>query len=846
MLMERYLHQPKSGNLHIERMIAAHVKQTYISSGKNRQTLIQQVRDGDLIALQQNIKDREKLILTREFVGDVRLMPFYGQMQLDLGVVGIKEIFASEALQSTSDLQQVLNRLNKAAIQQAQQIVGAAVQKYISNGGDLKSLRLLKDSGKIYSVLFPDGLSIDAHDVADEARTKLEPAAIGLIKVAIRETGLRNLPGLPQPRVPDAITNLSKTGAAIWAITETAAAATQDLARAHLDAKTAFLKIVENPLLVDQIGAKPDDLRNVAELISGTRPPGEVVRDLISRGAPGPIAHIVQIQKVFAEAHANLQDKLNAYMGAADAAVNLARNVFHVDPIVVQSVSKGIAVTNTAKNVANNVMSGNFIGAATSIIGGLFGGVLGDGPDPADVRQQELLGRLDDLEKHIHEVQRGVDELKRGQENLSRQVEDVKKALVLMEKAAEKRHEEISVKLDEIYAQSLLVKALLIDQIEGELRACDDFSADADKGGRDPKTGLFKSLREQQEFLEEFGHRLYEPCITQLRKLLPNRVEGVIYFESETKAAGDALKEIQARKQVMEAAWSIVRAKPDPELFYRSLLLPAHSMFEADKKREALREGRGGRQTGVEPFTRAVLNIGDVSRICNTLVGVHYYYHLAVADDFLHWQTSEQIDPTRMRRFPRGLLINALRLVNGAIAQISLTEGDTLLPELYEFLNSDDQNKVKQGERILKHNEALQRNLALYILQRQIDTKDMLRYAVATGSSESDAIKKLIGTKLTLLRKGDLWFFRYGADTDIQLPDAAAVASGRFYVSPGLEDLLAVRSRVIGEINTYEMTDGMTATMRRNFFRALLAGVELPMEEAIVSKQPTAAAPKGQ
>jgi hypothetical protein len=89
------------------------------------------------------------------------------------------------------------------------------------------------------------------------------------------------------------------------------------------------------------------------------------------------------------------------------------------------------------------------------LIGGLFGGVLGGGPDPADVRQQELLKRLDGLKDDIKEVKDGIQQIQQGQLLIVSQVREVKEALKSMEINAAARHTEIIGKLDEIYRQQL-------------------------------------------------------------------------------------------------------------------------------------------------------------------------------------------------------------------------------------------------------------------------------------------------------------------------------------------------------------------------------------------------------
>jgi hypothetical protein len=842
--INKFIDQHGEGNTYIERMYAAYLKQNALRSGVKPYYLINKLNARQSDALLVYLQGQEARIAVQQFLGDIELAEFYYGSNAN---VGRTELFALQALRSTGDLRRVIDGLENAARREAREALAATVRNYTASGGDLKALRAMSPAEQ-YATLYSQPLPIRDDQIPVVDRPRLQPAAEGFLKAAIRETGLVNVAAnLSQTHNNYSLTNLAKVSAAFLSITQMNLSAPRDLVAAQLEAKNAFGRLVDNASLTQGIGANPEDLKNAAELISGDRPPADVIRDVVGRHASGPLSSAVELQKAFAASHANLNEKLTTYLGAANTAVDIAENVFHVDRTVVTAISKGVSATKTVNAAINSIMSGNFIGATTSIVGGIFGGILGEGPDPAEARHQELLSRMDSLKDDVQDVKKGIDELKRGQLALSKQIEEMKNeirnSLSLIEDNANKRYSNIMDALDILYRQTIAIQTLIIDSaVDKPIRDCDSFLELAvTKGGRDPQSGLFPSLQMQQDFLEGYGTSFYKPCFEGLKDLLPVRVDTVPYLWLRTKS-GEVLPDIEQKEKVINEAWSIIKQKKDVEQMYKSLLLPVRSLNEANRKRSLLNKVPGvAPAANTELFTKGIWNREVILRISDKLTKIHYFAHLAKAQNYLDWKKVVEINPSTFQPVPETLLLNNLKLINSAIAQVSLMEGDTLLPELYDMLFSGKPDLLKKGATILFGNRGLQRNFAAYAIHRDLARKSLLQYAYALSSTVDTPLKELLGNKYVLTRKvspelGETWSFSYGPTLAIALPSADILAAESLYISPELAELLDLRSRIISEIGSYDLMRDMSPSLKRNWLASLVAGVEVPIDRVTSSR----------
>lgn len=139
---------------------------------------------------------------------------------------------------------------------------------------------------------------------------------------------------------------------------------------------------------IQRLAIESEQIRGVAEALL-TLPQGRVGA-LVERYRPSSlVVSAVDIKSAFdalQTADSTLRGATQHYLHAGSELVNAAKRL-GLPQSVTDAAEKAMAIGDLASQAVSDLLSGNYLGLATNLLGGVFGG----GPDPAALRHQQIM-----------------------------------------------------------------------------------------------------------------------------------------------------------------------------------------------------------------------------------------------------------------------------------------------------------------------------------------------------------------------------------------------------------------------------------------------------------------------
>lgn len=536
----------------------------------------------------------------------------------------------------------------------------------------------------------------------------------------------------------------------------------------------------------------------------------------------------------------------NKYLNGASVVAGVLGQAGILKPKLVADVNKaantGLAVVNGLSALA----SGNYIGAI-SAVGSLMGIWGKKGPDVATQRHEQIMEQFGILQQGQEQIMENQEKLMEGQREIMRLQVETYRAVQSMGKRIEKRFDEVMESLGRIHHDVLVNRRLIEKLLTDDLDAGHKFLADMRKwrDDYDLERQRFNNFGAMQTYFSDAanypnfnrGMKAIEDARPDDATLMvDDRLRLDTYEESSTPGEQTG---VSAYLDAYSSTLGLASLrKGESAEFVSSLLLPVVDVTHLDAKEADLDSSKANQDllAFVERHIAIPLSVDALSKVYGLLLGFQVYYQLRTAseptqlDDFSDFETKKYLSKSALIR-----LEEALMTVDTAVAQQSLFAGEALLPAVKEAIEAVllDPKLAKEPAyqsviEAVKANGLLRRNLAMYLAHHAVygeGQNQIFTYQVASGMSATypDYLKHIFGPGYEFKHEPDEnypnpWLLVLPGGLSLRLPSAEKLQHGHLEHPAEMQDLLALRERLLDSIMAYEWPADLSESERAMVF----------------------------
>jgi hypothetical protein len=445
--------------------------------------------------------------------------------------------------------------------------------------------------------------------------------------------------------------------------------------------------------------------------------------------------------------------------------------------------------------VAQAALTGNWLGALGAVtgVGGL--GSIGGGADPTVMNElnhiQETLGKL---REEVAAVDTKVTEL-------SKQVE--------------RNHQATLVQFGELRKEILVNRQINLEQLRkssGIHTARVHLGLDTNLEPSNDGLLNKKSYSERREWFNwDVNLSEFKTAATGLRGVI---VPGELSENFKMAATQSQDNETRLYIETVKTYYGWIKDQPESRRagLIAGLIQPGADLFSLWYRSKALEESgvfasrRLDRWVYSEVFDKSiVLDTANIREFVTLAVPIAMQYAFCDQNDqgrmIAEEKLAKQHPSDIKRRFELGemLLGPSLRLLNTAVAQQAMIEGDLTIATVMGRIGEDDVAAEMRKNRIFRA------NLAKAYVDSQLRSKDsqprrsVLYYSIACEDRSGGTLSNLLGGPVRLNQEGR-WILELGGKVkyELILPLPADLASGTFERSVELNRLLRLRDTLLG------------------------------------------------
>jgi hypothetical protein len=463
---------------------------------------------------------------------------------------------------------------------------------------------------------------------------------------------------------------------------------------------------------------------------------------------------------------------------------------------------------------------------AASTISNLFG--LG-GPDIGQQRHEEIMKSFDRVFDRFDLVDERLKALLSGQEQILKNQETTYKKLIELSQEVSQNHLEVMDKLREIQGDVILNRMVMMSGIRSDYSNCLTFSdiVSTDKN-------IIPSFKSFDKWWVSHSSASGS-CETRYINIYD--VIGEKDFLPQFRIDANENSQNYEQKKVLIEAYTlslkIIAAmieKNDilkPGLTEAAVFFPARRMSDWDTKirtisflQEADLPKYKLKPYPVEP------NI--VSFHCKNLLNFHLYFLLMNPYTKSPYNFSDFMDPGKNHSEKgRNALIDALDLINQAIAQQNLYSGDILFSLVDEIITKHDTTKSQlynDALKLININSLMTRNFLTYKFRKDLlagGDKNFTAYMMAKNLAERDGdfspLQSLVSYpwEFVLTEKSIVGSNDEGVKTkeasiklgnrQYVLPSVSDLKDNKIEQTPDFENLLVIREGIYRELASYDV-----------------------------------------
>lgn len=546
-------------------------------------------------------------------------------------------------------------------------------------------------------------------------------------------------------------------------------------------------------------------------------------------------------------------NEIAEYLDGANQLVGIAENIAHkvgMSPKLVTGMKSVVKVSSTVFKAIVSFSSMNFL-AGVSAITSLFG--LGGGRDIAGERHEQIMEAIGELYDKVGEVERKVDQLIQGQQEIKENQRRVFNAIVKLSEQLRDSHRQTMDKLQEILEQVLINKKLIINDALVRYSDCELMRRNPlnyNERILDTGAGVYPSYQSFRLFYGDHKETI-EKGFDQLRqtRIAPAmKFSQVFRMESYKDLNGDYLTVNESEVYLPALKVINFHASGESDELNRlvsSLLAPMATTKALDEKFSATLDASSPRyRASLGKLMENLLYPNIVIMHCDYIIDCHYYLMLLDSKSEVI-KFEDLLDGASVMPLEGLFLLNeALSIADIAIAQQSLLCGDILLPIIFEIKEKIDTGTNTEKERdaffdfcsVIDHNPCLAQNYLVYALSRDIRANsNLLNFSIAENSTNNsyllDSCTKLkwkfewspndILDEDGNVLKSTGWNVKLN-EKYYSMPSAQDLLDGTMNFKSELLSLLTLRKRLVEEIKSYQIFDGLSPTEIRSINSVVL------------------------
>ena len=554
------------------------------------------------------------------------------------------------------------------------------------------------------------------------------------------------------------------------------------------------------------------------------------------------------------------QSLLNAVSTYAQGASTVARiaDRLGVDRNVVNAIQTTAEIASVATAVATGFMTGGlgYLAAADAVTGLLFGG---GSQDSDATRHEQVMQALSEISGQVEEVRQMLVEVQKGINLILKNQEQLHNDIVALAGQVAKNHKETMEVLTLIREDIDAVKEIGNNILFTDVEACAVFQERLVIDGFDDLTAIpFQALCSAFHDYGQIGLR-------GLMDRLSHPLETGDYHLSRHAKAGGPSDEYLSMYRALYGylAEGFLAARFDNLL--PALATPVTTLSAVAAKRRVLGKtpvdsydlfymthSWAARQQALrEPLSPEVL-----ARHADFLIFCHPFFEMRAV--LAEWDVEKFCLLEETSDEGRYLLQTAMDVVRTIIMQHVLISGDVLLEDLdLAWRDGFDLGKVRETESnaqaqeraapwvrllaLLPKQTLLRRNLLLYSVDKHVRaTSNLVAYSVAYAvEGDPTYLRKLLPTDRFALEwvvppsgtrpsaepvpgaRSTGWHMRLGEEL-YPLPHPNHIVSGRIMMSPVLETMIELRSRLSAELAGYTIPTSLTPEKRADMRKMAL------------------------
>jgi hypothetical protein len=599
-----------------------------------------------------------------------------------------------------------------------------------------------------------------------------------------------------------------------------------------------------------RVGKTEKGVEFLQEYFFGRMSPGEQINALKLGMVPG-ISESKRnelIQKIsLYEKQQKLNKTIRGYLEGAAEVVSIARK-FGLDEKIAAKLNAGISIGTNAFKAFTAFQSGNFLGAI-SAVADIFGF---GGPDVAAERHKEIMDALANIYQKLDIIEQKIDFLIKGQEQILKNQQQTFEALITISKQIDANQKEVREKLEAIHKDIIYDRQLLNNYVITKYTNCYRMIVN-DPTSTKPDTLINTEINKFPAYDELTGlcnkwssNGDINGCfdiISQVRKLNGTFDNPIFNLKSSEDPNNYKWVQLFIEKvhdpliSFIEQDTSISGLTINQKR--TSLFVPIITAKGLDAKIQqikALKLDLSTRYTTTSFPNSFKVNIATplwfeaVERHINFILNIHYYRMV--------------INRTTNQPYPKNNLVNSnvntvgyedlkngLALLDYAIAQQNMYSGDILLPILGAILDNHDSlnlKKIEEANSLLNTNSLLANNFILYKFRKEVlATSNFINYEFGYKSHDNftfslnfknnwnlewnDNAKDTSGISIP---KG--WSTKIG-NQYYSVPTPEDLQEGKLAYSQDIQSLINLKTRLLEEIDTYEIYNSLSQEERKSF-----------------------------
>jgi hypothetical protein len=481
-----------------------------------------------------------------------------------------------------------------------------------------------------------------------------------------------------------------------------------------------------------------------------------------------------------------------------------------------------------AIGIAKSILTGNPLGVI-SALGGLFGGGPSAAEQAAEQRHQQIMEEFAMVRQELASIRKELDTIKVQLDRIDRKIDTLS-----VQVAA--NHQAVMVALDVIREDVGALAVMVGNKDWTDFQLC-----------KQVRPALrAKSYTELYELIDRNLNNVVSPCLERLTAIAqplddPDRIDRMLWVYGSFDSSSTYLDRYFRPLRKYREQWPALLPGFHSPLTYdqqrRSFGEPSISYPELQAKIARILGGEIGAEIPLAGFERPLLD-SSVVTAAGVILDTHPLWsfvgggsaNILVEPHHL----LDIVDPTEPDTLLKGrrLLAGFVDVLNVAIAQQSMLDGDILLIPLSDSIRSD------QTAAAIEFNPVLQQNVVRYFLydvnrdrgaSARAAVIDSL-YAAAWNSSDTAAMNSLAirvrgdphgekrEVKLHIERGRDPsapWVARLSRNLHVALPTPEEFARREFVNGPRLPRMVQLREAILSAIAGYDLPLNLPEALRR-------------------------------